>query len=130
MMNCWKEKPEERPTFVQIREKFEEMMMRENPYFDPASVDESRDYYNVPSFNSIEDSDGGDDEVFNEILGIGKTNEMENEPNGNAVSDKEERLSEQEKHEDEFNEKELDIGDIETLLYRKQHHSIKQTPSA
>ncbi|XP_031561073.1 uncharacterized protein LOC116297063 isoform X2 [Actinia tenebrosa] len=129
MVRCWKEKPEDRPTFVQIREKFEEMMMRDNPYFDPSSVDESRDYYNVPSFNSIGESENGDDEVFNEILGIRKEDEMGYQANGNAVSDKEERLSEQEKHEDEFNEKELDIGDIETLLYRKQHQSLKYNPS-
>jgi hypothetical protein len=130
MMNCWKEKPEDRPTFVNIRDKFEEMMMRENPYFDPSSVDESCDYYNVPSFNSIQGSDEGDDDVFKE-LGFDKENELENQPNGNANYEKEEKLSESEKYKDESKEKdgidqqELDIGDIETLLYRKQHHSIK-----
>ncbi|XP_031561076.1 fibroblast growth factor receptor 2-like [Actinia tenebrosa] len=68
MCSCWKEMPEDRPTFVDLREKLEEMMTRDNPYFDPTAVDESRDYYNVPSFNSAPEP-GEDDDITEVIIG-------------------------------------------------------------
>lgn len=62
MVECWLENPFDRPTFTLIRERLEEMMQKDNPYLDFSVLDESRDYYNVPSFNSlIEESE---DEVF------------------------------------------------------------------
>lgn len=69
MLNCWQEFPDDRPTFTDLTLKLEEMMMRNNPYFDPNSVDESRDYYHVPSFKSIEDSDQLDPELLEKIFG-------------------------------------------------------------
>lgn len=68
MCSCWKELPEDRPSFEDIRAKLEEMMTRDNPYFDPSAIDESRDYYNVPSFNSAPDPDD-DDDIIGDILG-------------------------------------------------------------
>ena len=75
MEKCWEEAPEDRPTFQTIRESFEAMMSRENPYIDFSVLDESKEYYNVPSFNSAPDedekisdaSDGNKEEVEKEI---------------------------------------------------------------
>ena len=65
MRSCWRELPEDRPTFEDLRGKLEEMMTRDNPYFDPSAVDESRDYYNVPSFDSAPE----DDEALADLIG-------------------------------------------------------------
>ena len=63
MTDCWIENPEDRPNFAQIRERLEEMMQKDNPYLDFSVLDESRDYYNVPSFNSLNE-ESADDELF------------------------------------------------------------------
>lgn len=63
MTDCWMENPEERPNFTQIRDRLEEMMQVDNPYLDFSVLDESRDYYNVPSFNSLNE-ESADDELF------------------------------------------------------------------
>ena len=63
MTECWMEAPDERPNFTQIRERLEEMMQKDNPYLDFSVLDETRDYYNVPSFNSLTD-ETTDDEVL------------------------------------------------------------------
>ena len=34
MLDCWKEDPEERPSFEQLLTRMEEMMTRDAPYFD------------------------------------------------------------------------------------------------
>ena len=62
MRECWLENPFDRPTFTLIRERLEEMMQKDNPYLDFSVLDESRDYYNVPSFNSLIDE--SEDDVF------------------------------------------------------------------
>ena len=46
-MECWKEKPSERPTFDQVTTLLETMLMKDTPYFDPGLLDESKAYYNV-----------------------------------------------------------------------------------
>ena len=64
MTDCWKESPEARSTFTQIRERLETMMQKDNPYLDLTAVDETCAYYNVPSFNSVTEestSDGSSD---------------------------------------------------------------------
>ena len=53
MTHCWMESPDDRPNFTQIRERLEVMMQKDNPYLDFSVLDESREYYNVPSFNSL-----------------------------------------------------------------------------
>ena len=87
MTDCWMENPDDRPNFTQIRERLEEMMQKDNPYLDFSVLDESRDYYKVPSFNSLNEESAEDelfdtesDELFkngNEgnSLGEGKTSE-------------------------------------------------------
>ena len=62
MTDCWMENPGDRPNFTQIRERLEEMMQKDNPYLDFSVLDESRDYYNVPSFNSLNE-ESADDEL-------------------------------------------------------------------
>ena len=62
MTDCWMENPDDRPNFTQIRERLEEMMQKDNPYLDFSVLDESRDYYNVPSFNSLNE-ESADDEL-------------------------------------------------------------------
>lgn len=57
MAKCWKDKPDERPSFTQLREDLENMMIVDKPYLDFDGLDESRDYYNVPSFYSIEEDE-------------------------------------------------------------------------
>lgn len=53
MIDCWKNCPEGRPTFTEIRHRLEEMMQKDNPYLDLSALDETKEYYNVPSFNSL-----------------------------------------------------------------------------
>jgi len=53
MTDCWKKCPEARPTFTQMRQRLEEMMQKDNPYLDLSALDETKEYYNVPSFNSL-----------------------------------------------------------------------------
>ena len=57
------ESPDERPNFTQIRERLEAMMQKDNPYLDFSVLDESRDYYNVPSFNSLEEETSDDEKL-------------------------------------------------------------------
>lgn len=63
MTHCWMESPDDRPNFTQIRERLEVMMQKDNPYLDFSALDETREYYNVPSFNSLVD-ETTDDEVL------------------------------------------------------------------
>ena len=46
-MECWKEKPSERPTVDQVTTLLETMLLKDTPYFDPGLLDESKAYYNV-----------------------------------------------------------------------------------
>ena len=57
------ESPDDRPNFTQIRERLEVMMQKDNPYLDFSVLDENREYYNVPSFNSLVD-ETTDDELL------------------------------------------------------------------
>lgn len=45
MLDCWKEEPNERPTFENITRLLEEMMQEDSPSLDFESLDESKDYY-------------------------------------------------------------------------------------
>ena len=45
MLDCWEEKPSERPTFDQVTKIIEKLLMKDTPYFDPESLDESKIYY-------------------------------------------------------------------------------------
>ena len=45
MMDCWKEDPDERPTFTQLISIMEEMMTADAPYYDLSKTDESQACY-------------------------------------------------------------------------------------
>ena len=47
MMECWKQKPDERPSFQELVERLEQLMLQDVEYFDFNKVDETKDYYNV-----------------------------------------------------------------------------------
>ena len=88
------ESPDDRPNFTQIRERLEVMMQKDNPYLDFSVLDESREYYNVPSFNSLVD-ETTDDELLDKEDGelLRETsddcNEGENIDAGDSVKRKE-----------------------------------------
>ena len=56
MSDCWKEVPDERPTFGQLIIQLEEMMTKDSPYFDFEKLDETEPYYNEAFSNSNETS--------------------------------------------------------------------------
>ena len=66
MHDCWQDNPENRPTFMQIRETLETIMQKHNPYLDLTAVEESHVEYNVRCFDSMveeSDDDQRDDNV-------------------------------------------------------------------
>jgi len=56
MSDCWKEVPDERPTFEQLIVQLEEMLTKGTPYFDFEKLDETEAYYNEAFSNSNETS--------------------------------------------------------------------------
>ena len=49
MMDCWKEDPNERPSFSQLIPILEKMMTEDTPYYDFRQLDEKQAYYNHTS---------------------------------------------------------------------------------
>ncbi|KAL9986760.1 hypothetical protein ACROYT_G000951 [Oculina patagonica] len=49
MTECWREDPYFRPSFLELIDRLEVIMMRDVPYCDLSKHDESRSYYNVPA---------------------------------------------------------------------------------
>ena len=47
MMDCWKDDPNERPSFSQLIPILEEMMTVDTPYYDFTLLDENQACYNV-----------------------------------------------------------------------------------
>lgn len=56
MSDCWKEVPDERPTFEQLIVQLEQMMTTDTPYFDVEKLDETEAYYSEAFSNSNETS--------------------------------------------------------------------------
>lgn len=56
MSDCWKEVPDERPTFEQLIVQLEQMMTTDTPYFDAEKLDETEAYYSEAFSNSNETS--------------------------------------------------------------------------
>ena len=56
MSDCWKEVPDERPTFEQLIVQLEEMMTTDTPYFDFEKLNETEVYYNEAFSDSNETS--------------------------------------------------------------------------
>ena len=90
MTECWKESPESRPSFTQLRDSLEAIMQKDNPYLNLSAVDESRAYYNVPSFHSIDKESSDVDMQVNEIDRCELENDakttMESDVQGNKKS--------------------------------------------
>ena len=58
MMDCWKQNPDERPSFQELFENLEQLMLQEVEYFEFYNLDESKDYYQVQeSAETEEDED-------------------------------------------------------------------------
>jgi hypothetical protein len=55
MIQCWKDNPSDRPKFTELRQQFEHILQEDNPYMDFSTLDNNKDYYMVPSFNSAAD---------------------------------------------------------------------------
>lgn len=47
MRDCWKQDPDERPSFQQLLDTMENVILQEVSYFDLSKLDESKDYYAV-----------------------------------------------------------------------------------
>lgn len=47
MRDCWKQDPDERPSFQQLLDTMENVILQEVNYFDFSKLDESKDYYAV-----------------------------------------------------------------------------------
>lgn len=60
MRHCWNKTPSKRPTFTELREHLEKLMEDTAQYFS-LSIDFTKAYYNVASFNSVEEED---EEIF------------------------------------------------------------------
>ena len=45
MSDCWKEEPDERPSFEQLISTLEQMMTKSNDYYDFDKLDETQPYY-------------------------------------------------------------------------------------
>eukprot|EP00795_Rhopilema_esculentum_P002628 gene2628-823_t len=57
MKACWLTDPQQRPTFTDIKERFETLISEGTPYVE-FDIDNKQPYYNVPSFVSLEESTG------------------------------------------------------------------------
>jgi len=60
MQDCWHEVPTKRPTFTELKSTLEHLMSQESLYIEMA-VDKNQEYYLMPSFRSIADSDENED---------------------------------------------------------------------
>ena len=45
MTDCWKQNPDERPSFKELVEMLENLMLQDVGYFDFTLLDETKDYY-------------------------------------------------------------------------------------
>ena len=54
MTDCWKKKPDERPSFEELLGRVEQMLLQKVEYFDLSKMDESKDYYRVQKSQTAE----------------------------------------------------------------------------
>ena len=57
MLECWSEDPKSRPSFSNLKERFESLMSESDGYLDFDEINEDSIYYKVPSFNSQGDKE-------------------------------------------------------------------------
>ena len=62
MKDCWRQDPDERPSFSQLFDSLEQLILQEVDYFDFDKLDESKDYYAVQETKSEET--GGSENTF------------------------------------------------------------------
>ena len=62
MLDCWKQDRDERPSFQELLERLEQLMLQEVEYFDFNKVDESKDYYQVQESKTEDNDDDKNDE--------------------------------------------------------------------
>ena len=65
MMDCWKQNPDERPSFQELVKNLERMMLQEVEYLDFELLDETKDYYQVAESKTGE----SDDEEVSQLSG-------------------------------------------------------------
>ena len=68
MTECWKENPDERPSFQELVERMEQLMLQEVKYLDFNMVDETKDYYHVEE--STESEEDCDDKILDTSLDL------------------------------------------------------------
>ncbi|XP_065662137.1 uncharacterized protein LOC100207579 isoform X3 [Hydra vulgaris] len=79
MLQCWNEDPLQRPTFTDLRERFDKIISQGDSYFN-FDIDEKNVYYKAASFNSLptESNDGElEENIFQKPLNIKSTEEVE-----------------------------------------------------
>ena len=59
ILDCWKQDRDERPSFQELLERLEQLMLQEVDYFDFNKVDESKEYYQVQESKTEENDDDG-----------------------------------------------------------------------
>ena len=57
MLDCWRQDQDERPSFQELVERLEQLMLQEVENFDFDKVDESKDYYHVPETEENDDDE-------------------------------------------------------------------------
>ena len=57
MMDCWKQDPDARPSFQELVEYLEQLMLHEVDYFEFHNFNECKDYYQVPESSESEEDD-------------------------------------------------------------------------
>ena len=59
MTDCWKQDPDERPSFEELVGRVEQVLLQEAEYFDLDKMDESKDYYRVQESKRAEIDEAG-----------------------------------------------------------------------
>ena len=57
MLDCWKQVQDERPSFQELFERLEQLMLQEVEYLDFNKIDQSKDYYQVEKAKAQGDDD-------------------------------------------------------------------------
>ena len=76
MMDCWKDNPDDRPTFTQLLSIMEEMMTLDTPYFDLSKTDESESCYGEVAASTSRTTELAVCNKTAELAGISNTLDM------------------------------------------------------
>ena len=66
MRDCWNQIPDERPSFEDLVERVEQLLLQEVDYFDMNKLDESKDYYKVQEESATSETEGAEDKAEQE----------------------------------------------------------------